>query len=282
VLTPVRRTFTALAAVALLSAGTAATVAPVASAATSLGDRVLRTGSSGSDVKELQRDLNKIGFKLTADGEFGSKTTDAVWSFQEYVKLKPSGTVGAKTVQALSTALADGVKVPSSVAKGKVDSGATTKKTVQGGAGFGDVTNDPNSGTGPVTKAKIRNGLAIAPANAPVKIKKLIAAGNKIAKTPYVWGGGHGSWKASGYDCSGSVSFALHGAGMLHSPLVSGDLERYGKSGNGRWITIYANSGHTFMKVAGISFNTSGANPSRWQTRVASHSGYVVRHPKGY
>jgi cell wall-associated NlpC family hydrolase len=269
-----------------MSAGGAATMAPAASAATHLGDRTLRSGLVGNDVKELQKDLNKIGFKLTADGEYGTKTADAVWSFQKYKGLQPTGSTGPHTVEALNAAIAAGTKVPSSVAKGTQDdtdttdtpTTSTTDKNVEGGAGMGDVT----SVDGPVTKAKIRNGLAIAPAGAPAKVKALIAAGNRIAKTPYVWGGGHGSWKDSGYDCSGSVSYALHYGGMLHTSMTSGDLEDYGKAGNGKWITIYANSGHTFMKVAGISFNTSGANPSRWQKRVASHSGYVVRHPKGF
>lgn len=125
------------------------------------------------------------------------------------------------------------------------------------------------------------DGTANAPANAPAAVKEAIAAGNQIANTPYIWGGGHGSFEASGYDCSGSVSYVLHGGGFLDSPLDSTGLMTWGDSGPGNWITVYANSGHTFMRVAGLRFDTSGA-PPRWQTAPRSSAGYVVRHPAGY
>jgi peptidoglycan hydrolase CwlO-like protein len=125
------------------------------------------------------------------------------------------------------------------------------------------------------------DGTANAPANAPAAVKAAIAAGNQITNTPYIWGGGHGSFEASGYDCSGSVSFVLHGGGFLDSPLDSTGLMTWGESGPGNWITVYANSGHTFMVVAGLRFDTSGA-PPRWQTAARSSAGYVIRHPGGY
>jgi hypothetical protein len=114
-------------------------------------------------------------------------------------------------------------------------------------------------------------------------VATVIAAGNEIATKPYKWGGGHGAWKDSGYDCSGSVSFALAGAGLLDSPLTSGGLMRYGKPGPGRWITIYANNGHTFMVVAGLRFDTSGAQGgTRWQPPDGrSYAGFTARHPPG-
>ncbi len=125
------------------------------------------------------------------------------------------------------------------------------------------------------------DGTATAPANAPDAVKAVIAAGNQITNTPYIWGGGHGSFDSPGYDCSGSVSFALHGGGFLSSPLDSTGLMTWGEAGPGNWITVDANAGHAYMVVAGLRFDTSGA-PPRWQTEPASPVGFVVRHPAGY
>jgi septal ring factor EnvC (AmiA/AmiB activator) len=123
---------------------------------------------------------------------------------------------------------------------------------------------------------------ASAPASAPQAVKDVIAAANSIATTPYIWGGGHGSFESSGYDCSGSVSFALHGGGLLESPLDSTGLETWGEPGPGRWITVYANSGHAWMVVAGISFDTSGGAGPRWHDPWAnSPEGFIARHPAG-
>lgn len=125
------------------------------------------------------------------------------------------------------------------------------------------------------------DGTAIAPRNAPDLVKRVILAGNQIAKFPYKWGGGHGAWKDSGYDCSGSVSFALAGAGLLRSPMASGGFMRWAAPGPGRWITTYANGGHMFMVVAGLRFDTSGAgrDGTRWQSGVKGGGGFAVRHP---
>ena len=134
-------------------------------------------------------------------------------------------------------------------------------------------------------RAKVlRDGTAQAPENAPDVVKRVILAGNEIAKFPYKWGGGHGAWRDNGYDCSGSVSFALAGAGLLDRPLASGPFMRWGKAGRGKWITIYTNPGHIFMVVAGLRFDTSGRGRAgtRWQEPPRSTSGYVVRHPPGY
>jgi hypothetical protein len=100
---------------------------------------------------------------------------------------------------------------------------------------------------------------------------------------PYKYGGGHGQWNDSGYDCSGSVSYALHGAGLLDSALTSGDFMSWGRAGRGRWITIYAAPGHVYMVVNGRRFDTTGrdASGSRWQNSGRSSSGYVIRHPAG-
>jgi cell wall-associated NlpC family hydrolase len=136
-------------------------------------------------------------------------------------------------------------------------------------------------------KAALVGTRAIAPLNAPAMVKRVIAAANHIRATPYVWGGGHGSFISSGYDCSGAVSYALHGGKLLSTPLTSGSLETFGEEGPGRWITIYANAAHTYMVVAGLRFDTagdeSGTGP-RWHptTAAAAAGSYVVRHPVGY
>jgi hypothetical protein len=127
------------------------------------------------------------------------------------------------------------------------------------------------------------DGTAVAPENAPDVVKRVIMAANEIAKFPYKWGGGHGAWRDTGYDCSGSVSFALAGAGLLGSPLTSGGFMNYGAPGRGRWITIYANEGHMFMVVAGLRFDTSGQGRAgtRWQEGVRSTAGFAVRRIPG-
>jgi cell wall-associated NlpC family hydrolase len=136
--------------------------------------------------------------------------------------------------------------------------------------------------TGPRARV-LPDGTAQAPDNAPEVVKRVILAANQIAKFPYKWGGGHGAWRDNGYDCSGSVSFALAGAGLLDRPLTSGLLAGYGAPGPGRWITIYANSGHVFMVVAGLRFDTSGQGRAgtRWQDTPVSTGGYAVRHIPG-
>jgi membrane-bound lytic murein transglycosylase B len=128
-------------------------------------------------------------------------------------------------------------------------------------------------------------GLAAAPSSAPPAVKAVIAAANSIADTPYVWGGGHGSWYSYGYDCSGAVSFALYGGGLLDTPLTSGALESYGEPGPGKWITIYANATHTYMEVAGLRWDTVGdaeGTGPRWHSEPPYPEGFVVRHPPGY
>ena len=137
----------------------------------------------------------------------------------------------------------------------------------------------PAGSKGKVTSA----GLALAPANAPARVKAIIAAGNRIATKPYRYGGGHGRWIDSGYDCSGSVSFALRGARLLSSPLASGGFISWGKRGRGTWVTIRANGGHMYMVVAGLRFDTSAhkRGGSRWTAQMRSARGYVGRHPAG-
>ncbi len=129
----------------------------------------------------------------------------------------------------------------------------------------------------------ISESQASVPSGAPPAVAAAIEAANAIATTPYVWGGGHGSFESSGYDCSGAVSFALHGGGFLDSPLDSTGLETWGDAGAGHWITVYANSGHAWVIIAGLAFDTSGGAGPRWHpSPVSSTSGFVARHPPGY
>jgi soluble lytic murein transglycosylase-like protein len=133
--------------------------------------------------------------------------------------------------------------------------------------------------------AVLLGSLATAPRSAPPAVKAAIAAANSISTTPYVWGGGHSSWYSYGYDCSGAVSFALYGAGLLDRPLVSGELESYGEPGPGKWITIYASPTHTYAVIAGLRWDTvgneNGSGP-RWHNEPPYPEGFVVRHPTGY
>jgi hypothetical protein len=135
-----------------------------------------------------------------------------------------------------------------------------------------------------ITKATaLPNGIALPPLEAPEEVKQIIEAGNIIARSPYKWGGGHGKWLDNGYDCSGSVSFALAAAGLLEGPMASGPLMSWGEPGKGKWVTIYTHTGHVFMEVAGILFDTSNARitGSRWGNQMRSTAGFVARHPPG-
>jgi peptidoglycan hydrolase CwlO-like protein len=126
-------------------------------------------------------------------------------------------------------------------------------------------------------------GMAQAPAGAPAAVKQVIAAGNAIAGLPYLYGGGHGSFHANAYDCSGSVSYALAAAGLVSSPLDSTAFESWGQPGPGKWITVYANAGHAFMVVAGWRFDTVALaeGGTRWSRSMTSTAGFVARHPAG-
>ncbi|MGI8803950.1 MAG: hypothetical protein ACR2KV_17610 [Solirubrobacteraceae bacterium] len=127
-------------------------------------------------------------------------------------------------------------------------------------------------------------GTVAPPVGAPAPIARVIAGANAIANFPYVYGGGHASFVDTAYDCSGSVSYALAAAGMVASPLTSGDFERWGVPGPGRHLTVYANAGHMFMYVDGLRYDTSGRSGvfgTRWQTARRSLAGFVVRHWPG-
>jgi hypothetical protein len=139
----------------------------------------------------------------------------------------------------------------------------------------------------PTAKAKLLpNGILVPPKSAPARVKAVIGAANKIRSKPYIYGGGHARWWDAGYDCSGSVSFALHGGKFLESPLPSTSLESWGLEGEGRWITVYANGGHAYAVIAGVRLDTSGDEGGetgpRWHLDLRDNVGYVARHPAGF
>lgn len=140
--------------------------------------------------------------------------------------------------------------------------------------------------TVPGALATLAGSRAVAPSSAPAAVKRVIAAANHIRTTPYVWGGGHQSWVSNGYDCSGSVSYALHGGKLLETPFVSGTFMTWGEPGPGKWITIYANKEHVYMVVAGLRWDTggdeNGETGPRWHNSPPYPKGFVVRHPVGY
>ncbi len=138
-------------------------------------------------------------------------------------------------------------------------------------------------------EAKIIRGVAYAPSNAPIQVKRVIWAGNQIRTKPYCYAGGHGQWNDSCYDCSGTVSYVLHAAGLLSTSMDSSEFESWGKGGRGHWITVYTNPSHAFIEIAGIRFDTSaeqdpspppGSGP-RWRPVVSDSSGFDARHPSG-
>ncbi len=236
----------------------------------SLGARLpLKVGAKGHDVKILQDFLSRAGQSTAVDGVFGNATKRAVVAFETLQRLTADGTVTAQDVSVLRNVITQG----SAVASISSITGGAEMPTVQ-----------QIQAVAPGVKATVGpGGLAIAPAGAPAVVQAIIAAGNRIATLPYIYGGGHGTWNDTGYDCSGSVSYALHGGGLLSSSLPSGDFETWGAPGPGTWVTLYANGGHMYMVIAGLRFDTSGQSGAgtRWQADMRSGAGFVVRHPPG-
>jgi hypothetical protein len=162
--------------------------------------------------------------------------------------------------------------------------GATSvNASAEGGAGF-----QATPATTPGLRAKIAadGRTAIPPDDAPLAVKQAVWAANKITRKPYIWGGGHATFKkiSKGYDCSGTVSFALGNAGLLKSPLDSSSFMHWGDAGKGAWITVYTNPGHAYAYIAGLRLDTSGAgeNGPRWRTDHRTNSGFKARHPAGF
>ena len=158
-----------------------------------------------------------------------------------------------------------------------------------GGAAPPGSTTTSTPPTAPGGTAQLQSdGTALPPANAPRQVRKAIKAANRIHTRPYIWGGGHRGFQSRGYDCSGAVSYVLHAAGLLRSPLASGPLMRWGAAGIGQWITVYANAGHAWMTVAGLRYDTSAAGESlnqgsgpRWRANVRGGTGYTARFYPG-
>jgi cell wall-associated NlpC family hydrolase len=240
------RTGVAVAALALIPAADAA--------AASYGSRTLREGSNGSDVKRLQRYLDRVGYDTSADGIFGPATARSVRSFETDEDRRANG-AATRFEQRLVRARA----ATAPVEEEAVETPATEEAYID------------------------ESGLAVAPASAPPEVHAIIAAGNEIATKPYKYGGGHGKWKDTGYDCSGSMSYVLHAAGLLDTALDSTGFMSWGERGRGEWVTTYAHGGHGYMVVAGLRFDTSArkATGNRWSDQMRSPSGYTIRHPEG-
>lgn len=138
-------------------------------------------------------------------------------------------------------------------------------------------------GLGPGAQATLLpNGQAVPPPDAPLVVRAVIESANAIAHKPYIWGGGHGSFEDDGYDCSGAISYALHGGGLLDSPLDSTGFTYWGNAGAGNWITVYAHGGHAYAVIAGLRWDTSGGAGPRWHADMRSPSGFIARHPAGF
>jgi peptidoglycan hydrolase-like protein with peptidoglycan-binding domain len=240
-----------------------------ASAEARYAKRTLTTGSQGSDVKLFQKYLDEAGFSTTADGYYGSRTAAAQRRFERAQERRADGRA-TRGEQRLVKRTAQDVEAE----------GEGT-----GGNGY----SAPEEESNPTEKATLSadGRTAIAPDGAPQEVKDAIAAANRITDKPYKYGGGHGRFEDSGYDCSGAVSYALHGGGMLNRPLDSTGFMSWGEAGRGDWITVYANSGHAYVVIAGLRFDTSSAGASggkgpRWRDKARSSSGYTARHPEGF
>lgn len=161
----------------------------------------------------------------------------------------------------------------------------STAMAESGGAGLPDPQPSPPPApvAGVTAKLSSDGRTAVAPAAAPEPVREAIDSANEITRKPYVYGGGHGRFKSRGYDCSGAVSYALHGGGLLGDPLDSSDLMQWGESGKGPWITVYTNPGHAYVVIAGLRFDTSGAGEKgpRWRVAARSSRGFTARHPEG-
>ena len=231
-----------------------------------LGSRLPLTGGmSGDDVSSLQQALTLAGFPIAADGQFGPTTEQALRAWETATGRAADGVVDAGDVAALLAILNAGTPLTPTPTPTPIPTPTPTP--------------DPLATTATINSA----GHAVTAPGSPVRVQRIVAAANHIATLPYRFGGGHGRFTDTAYDCSGSISFALHGAKLLHSTLDSTALESYGAPGRGRWVTIYANRGHTYMIVEGLRFDTSGATDAgtRWQTSARSSRGYVIRHPIG-
>lgn len=279
-----------------------------ASAATKFGTRALSVGMRGTDVKTLQRDLTATGFTTLATGSFTRSTKNAVVDFQQRYHLSADGVVGNATFTKLFRVVRAAANVPDTTATAS-SVGGTGLAPLGGAAANTTTSTTATTATTPALPVEDSGGAAFVPppvdapvqqlaidgeglgdtsnTSVPLVIQEIVQAANTIAFTPYIYGGGHAGFDSRGYDCSGSVSYALHAAGLLKTPIDSTQFESYGDSGPGRWITLYANAGHVYMEIGGVFYDTaaqSAANGNdRWSTtRISPSAGFVVRHPAGW
>jgi hypothetical protein len=197
----------------------------------------------------------------------------------------PGGGGASPAGGASSAGVSSGTGASSGTASSSQNATATS-----GGAGIGAAPPLPfPRPTVPGDTAKIINGLAYAPADAPLQVQEAIWAGDRIRLKPYAVGGGHGRWNDVAYDCSGSVSYVMHAAGLLKVSMDSSEFEAWGHRGLGQWITVYTDPAHAFVQIAGIRFDTSaeddpnppsGTGP-RWRPLMTSTAGFMARHPRG-
>jgi hypothetical protein len=236
-------------------------------------------GGRGEEDELLVRLILICAIALVALTGCGAEEPRGDVKSAEYAEQPPLPKPRPKLVEPVAGQSAATEEVESGVAEAP----ATPKPTgpASGTRKRGGAPSAINGGTRNATA--LDNGVALPPLAAPAAVLKIIEAGNVIARTPYKWGGGHGRFLDDGYDCSGSVSFALYAAGLIEGPRNSSGLMSWGKPGKGKWVTIYTNPGHVFMEVAGIRFDTSGADRtgSRWQNDLRGGAGYVARHPAG-
>jgi peptidoglycan hydrolase-like protein with peptidoglycan-binding domain len=254
-------------AVALLTAGCSLSVlfvAPAGAARLTLGDRDLRAGMNGRDVRVLQDFLTRVGLSTPVDGAYGPFTARRVKSWERRSERRVDGRMARGEARLLRTQVNSGQRVH------------TSQPAPQPAAAA------PVPGDKAVIDA---SGRAIAPESAPETVKAVIAAANRIIDKPYKYGGGHGRWEDSGYDCSGSMSYALRGGGLLDRALTSSDFARWAEPGIGQWITTYGSGGHSYMVVAGLrldtGWNDSTSDGPSWSATMRPAGGYTARHPAG-
>ena len=270
---------------------------------------MLQLGTHGPDVTILQRDLSALNYKIPVTGRFNRATLLVLKSFQRRYHLTVDGVAGPTTITTLERLLSSRLHITESariayeVSKGIAVTATSDSQPLpagdsglSGGVGLGaTTTGTTTTGTSTTTSPTVQDatligGIAVPASGTPEAIVKMIDAANTIAFDPYIYGGGHASFTAAGYDCSGSVSYVLHAGGLLATPLDSEQFLQYGLGGKGSWITIYTNGPtHVYMEIAGLWFDTAAQTAlngnDRWSLTRIGEPGYgtfVPRHPSGW